>query len=92
MNITEGPWEYGKRADGSFWISIGNLTGPGRHSQFDWYGFEEDLKLTCAARELYGALKFIMAFYEPDANKYLDTEAWKVAEATAKAALRKVTE
>ena len=30
-------------------------------------------------RNAYGALNFILAFYEP--QNYLDTEAWKQAEA-----------
>ncbi len=35
---------------------------------------------------LIGALQFIMAFYEPG-QRYLDTEAWKHAEAGGRAAL-----
>lgn len=38
--------------------------------------------------ELTGALRFIMAFYEPG-QTYLDTEAWKVAEAGGRRALAK---
>lgn len=37
-----------------------------------------DLKASHA--ELLGALRFILAFYEPG-QRYLDTEAWKHAEA-----------
>ena len=40
--------------------------------------------------ELAGALQFILAFYEPG-QTYLDTEAWKHAEASGRAALSKVT-
>ncbi|CCV12977.1 hypothetical protein [Mesorhizobium sp. STM 4661] len=36
--------------------------------------------------ELTGALRFIMAFYEPG-QRYLDTEAWKHAEAGGRRAL-----
>jgi hypothetical protein len=36
--------------------------------------------------KLAGAMRFILAFYEPG-QTYLDTEAWKVAEAGARAAL-----
>jgi hypothetical protein len=36
---------------------------------------------------LVGALRFILAFYEPG-QRYLDTEAWKVAEAGARKALK----
>lgn len=38
--------------------------------------------------ELTGALRFIIAFYEPG-QTYLDTNAWKVAEAGGRAALAK---
>jgi hypothetical protein len=36
-------------------------------------------------KELWGALNFILAFYEPG-QRYLDTEAWKRAEAGGRAA------
>ena len=38
--------------------------------------------------QLTGALRFILAFYEPG-QRYLDTEAWKCAEAGGRAALAK---
>lgn len=38
--------------------------------------------------DLVGALRFILAFYEPG-QKALDTEAWKHAEAAGRAALAK---
>jgi len=34
-------------------------------------------------KEAWGALNFILAFYEPG-QRYLDTEAWKQAEAGGK--------
>ena len=34
-------------------------------------------------KDLEGALRFILAFYEPGQN-YLDTEAWKSAEGRAR--------
>jgi hypothetical protein len=37
-----------------------------------------------ALKEAWGALNFILAFYDPGANKYLDTEAWKRAEASGR--------
>jgi hypothetical protein len=40
--------------------------------------------------ELLGALMFILAFYEPG-QTYLDTNAWKRAEASARAAVAKAT-
>lgn len=36
--------------------------------------------------KLTGALRFIMAFYDPN-QRYLDTEAWKLAEAGGHRAL-----
>jgi len=36
--------------------------------------------------DLVGALRFILAFYEPG-QRYLDTEAWKRAEAGGRRAL-----
>ncbi len=48
----------------------------------------EDARLIAAARELRGALQFILAFYEPG-QRHLDTEAWKVAMASAQHALAK---
>lgn len=44
--------------------------------------------LITAAPDLLGSLKFILAFYEPG-QRHLDTEAWKVAEASARAAVAK---
>ncbi len=38
--------------------------------------------------ELTGALRFILAFYEPG-QRHLDTEAWKCAEAGGRRALAK---
>lgn len=38
---------------------------------------------------LVGAIRFILAFYEPG-QTHLDTEAWKVAEASARAVMRDV--
>lgn len=40
--------------------------------------------------ELYGALKFIMAFYE-EGQTALDTNAWKCAEAAGRKALAKAS-
>lgn len=55
-------------------------TGPWKEMQ------EANAKLIAAAPDLLGALKFILAFYEPG-QRHLDTEAWKVAEASARAAV-----
>lgn len=54
-----------------------------------WLSIKDaDARLISAAPDLYSALKFIMAFYEPG-QRYLDTNAWKQAEASARAALLK---
>jgi hypothetical protein len=41
---------------------------------------------------LLAALKGVMAFYEPDAATYLDTNAWTRMQAEAKAAIAKAEE
>lgn len=38
-----------------------------------------------ALRSLAGAMRYVLAFYEPG-QTYLDTNAWKLAEAEARAA------
>ncbi len=51
---------------------------------------EANARLIAAAPELLGSLMFILAFYEPG-QTYLDTNAWKRAEASARAAVSKAT-
>lgn len=46
---TEGPWEYGKRPDGSVWLSTGNPER-GQHYQGDWEGFDADAAFIAHAR------------------------------------------
>lgn len=41
-----------------------------------------------ALEDLTGAMRFVLAFYEPG-QRYLDTNAWKQAEAGARAAFKK---
>lgn len=54
----------------------------------DWtLGQTETPSPTELETKLAGALRFILAFYEPEANRYLDTEAWKRAEASGRFAL-----
>lgn len=43
-----------------------------------------DAERTALIRDAWGALNFILAFYEPG-QRYLDTEAWKNCEANARA-------
>jgi hypothetical protein len=58
---TPGPWKYGKRRDGSFWISLG--TPLRTHEQFDWFGENEaSLRLACAAPDLLAALKDLLDY------------------------------
>lgn len=49
---------------------------------------EANAHLIAAAPELLGALRFILAFYEPG-QRHLDTEAWKKAEASARRVVAK---
>jgi hypothetical protein len=49
---------------------------------------EANASLIAAAPDLLGALRFVLAFYEPG-QTHLDTEAWKCAEASARAAVAK---
>ena len=49
---------------------------------------EANARLIAAAPDLLGALRFILAFYEPG-QTYLDTNAWKQAEAAGRAAVAK---
>lgn len=44
------------------------------------------------AEKLEGALRFILAFYEPEASRYLDTNAWKNAENSARYCLKQYEE
>jgi hypothetical protein len=63
------------------------------YMQHGLYGDDQALanaRLIAAAPELLGALRFILAFYEPG-QTYLDTNAWKRAEASARAAITKAT-
>lgn len=56
---TPGKWEYGIRADGSIWISIGDpATGP--HYQFDLFCTPADARLMAAAPDLYRALMDVL--------------------------------
>jgi hypothetical protein len=62
--------------------------GGGGFSQSDAKTQWANASLIAAAPDLLEALRFILAFYEPG-QSYLDTEAWKVAEASARAAVTK---
>ena len=57
--ITPGPWIYGKRSDGSIWLSLGERREPGEHWQGDFFGKEADARLIAAAPDLLEALKDI---------------------------------
>lgn len=94
--FTPGPWEVERhdQDDGSIEYEIWNHS-PEHYTRIVTVSDENDdanaknnALLMAAAPELYGAMQFILAFYEPG-QRYLDTEAWKVAEASARAAMRK---
>jgi len=92
-NHTEGPWFVGEDDRN------GQAVVRNKHIEVAtlWHhcvgAIEKEMRanahLVAAAPELLGALRFILAFYEPDANRYLDTEAWKNAEASARYAVAK---
>lgn len=71
---TPGPWRYGKRGDGSKWLSLGNpATGP--HYQGDLWASDYDAKLIVAAPDLLAALKDCQERqynpFEPDSQSSL---------------------
>lgn len=88
---TPGPWRVGPvddtvvtDADGKEVAAIdGDYNSPD-----EWPRMEANARLIAAAPELLGALRFILAFYEPG-QTYLDTNAWKQAEASARRAVAK---
>lgn len=51
---------------------------------------DANARLIASAPDLLKALRFILAFYEPG-QTYLDTNAWKCAEASGRAAIAKAT-
>jgi hypothetical protein len=50
--------------------------------------YEGNARLIAAAPDLLGALRFLLAFYDPG-QTHLDTNAWKAAETSARAAVAK---
>lgn len=53
--FTPGPWIFGKRSDGSLWLSLGDpKTGP--HYQGDLVASVDDARAIVATRDLYEAL------------------------------------
>jgi hypothetical protein len=64
--------------------------GTSRPIPFKGDEMDANARLIAAAPDLLAALNFILAFYEPG-QRYLDTEAWKVAEASARHAVAKAT-
>jgi hypothetical protein len=75
-NDNDGSWEVGYTTDQGSKVLIAHGLR------------EESARLIAAAPDLLGALRFILAFYEPG-QRYLDTNAWKNAEAAARAAVAK---
>lgn len=94
---TPGPWtieEYGDEEAPALVIHKDSgtrvcfMATAGSHG--DPARIEADAHLIAAAPDLLGALRFVLAFYEPG-QRYLDTNAWKLAEAEARAAVAKAT-
>lgn len=65
-------------------LSLKNFNGIIKQIDADWRHSTELAE--AHATELAGALKFILAFYDPS-QTHLDTEAWKCAEAGGRTAL-----
>lgn len=85
---TPGPWRRVAYEGG--WDGVAHSDG-GPHIALICKLVENNpanASLIAAAPELLAALRFILAFYEPG-QRHLDTEAWKVAEASAHAAVAK---
>jgi len=83
-----GPWHVHHQADATGYpcFYIHGLAGDDKR---DTHSLNLTADVIKAAPDLLEALKFVMAFYEPDANQYLDTEAWKRAEQQARTAIAK---
>ena len=96
---TPGPWyfEVEEAVTRSPWTMQGLIVSADNRRIAEIFGYGSSLPwaanahLIAAAPELLAALNFILAFYEPG-QRYLDTEAWKCAEASARAAIAKATE
>jgi hypothetical protein len=78
-------------------IVIGNglVEGPNGYEVAEVYSddcprevAEANARLIAAAPDMLSVLRFLLAFYEPG-QTHLDTNAWKAAEASARAAVAK---
>lgn len=84
---TPGPWKYGVRKDKSIWISLGDpVKGP--HHQGDFFGTENDARLTVAAPDLLEALMKILSEYD-SWKGYNDDGLEEKTELYARAAIAK---
>ena len=99
---TPGPWDFTQDGSTAKKLATVCVTGDGwivgvpfqreTDVNYEQHGTSKaDARLIAAAPDLLEALRFIMAFYEPGAESYLDTNAWKQAEASARAAIAKAT-
>ena len=92
MKHTPGPWKLGTRKDGSMWMSLGDPAS-GRHSQFNFDGFEDDGRLMISAPDMYEALTEAvqLALQDPAALSPLGRDIiarWEAALAKAGPAMR----
>ena len=85
---TPGPWHVEGQYVFSPPVASNPICATGRHLGQAIEEVEANARLIAAAPDLLGALRFILAFYEPG-QRHLDTEAWKQAEGGARAAVAK---
>jgi hypothetical protein len=82
---TPGPWKHKPSIHGKKYRYV----QIGENKSYTTLEVEpDDARLIAAAPDLLAALRFILAFYEPS-QTVLDSNAWKLAEASARAAIAK---
>lgn len=62
---TPGAWVHGVRDDGSIWLSIGDVDGPGPHYQGDLCASPADARLIASAPKLLEALRYARRMVKP---------------------------
>lgn len=90
--LTEGNFVYALNGEGKHAVNRFHASIQGGYTSEDTRTTiaetEANAKLIAAAPDLLAAMRFILAFYEPG-QTCLDTNAWKQAEAAARAAVAK---